>query len=140
MSESKVTLRIWGGPGDGEFLSVQRELTHAHVGVYNDGVKGVRMPNLQRVNLLLERRQREALEKLARQRNRSVSDLVREYITAGLREDNSQQRERLVALENARALKARVLKRRKGKPVTKAVKVMERMREERTNELLGRGR
>ena len=98
------------------------------------------MGNLQRVNLLLERRQREALEKLARQRNRSVSDLVREYITAGLREDNSQQRERLVSLENARALKARVLKRRKGKPVTKAVKVMERMREERTNELLGRGR
>ena len=57
------------------------------------------MPNLQRVNLLLERRQREALEKLARQRNRSVSDLVREYIAAGLREDNSQQRERLQALE-----------------------------------------
>jgi len=42
------------------------------------------MENLQRVNLLLERRQREALERLARQRNRSVSDLVREYITAGL--------------------------------------------------------
>jgi len=121
-------------------LSVRRELTHAHVGVYNYSTKGVRMGNLQRVNLLLERRQREALEKLARQRNRSVSDLVREYITAGLREDNSQQRERLVSLENARALKARVLKRRKGKPVTKAVKVMERMREERTNELLGRGR
>ena len=98
------------------------------------------MQNLQRVNLLLERRQRQALEKLARQKSRSVSDLVREYITVGLREDNSQQRERLLALENARALKARVMKRRKGKPITNAVKIMEQIREERTNELLGGGR
>jgi hypothetical protein len=98
------------------------------------------MPNLQRVNLLLDRRQREALEKLARQRNRSVSDLVREYITAGLKEDNSQQRERLLALENARALKQRVLKRRNGKRLTKSVKVLEQVREERINELLGHRR
>ena len=95
------------------------------------------MPNLQRVNLLLERRQREELEKLARQRNRSVSDLVREYIAAGLREDNNQQRERLLALENARVLTERVMKRRKGKRLTKSVKVLEQVREERVNELLG---
>lgn len=98
------------------------------------------MENLQRVNLLLERRQRQALERLARQRNRSISDLVREYITAGLREDNSQQRERMLALENARALKVRVMKRRKKKLVVNTVKVMEQMREERVNELLGRRR
>jgi hypothetical protein len=103
-------------------------------------MKGAAMPNLQRVNLLLERRQREALEKLARQRNRSVSDLVREYIAAGLREDNNQQRERLLALENARALKERVMKRRKGKRLTKSVKVLEQVREERVNELLGNRR
>lgn len=98
------------------------------------------MENLQRVNLLLERRQRQALERLARQRNRSISDLVREYITAGLREDNSQQRERMLALENARALKVRVMKRRKKESVVNTVKVMEQMREERVNELLGRRR
>ena len=98
------------------------------------------MENLQRVNLLLEKRQREALERLARQRNRSISDLVREYVAAGLREDNSQQRERLLALENARTLSTRILKRRKGKPITNPVKVMEQIREERVNELLGRGR
>lgn len=98
------------------------------------------MQDLQRVNLLLERRQREALEKLARQQNRSISDLVREYIAAGLKEENSQQRERMLALENARALKESVMKRRKGKPLTKTVKVVERTREERTNDLLGRGR
>jgi len=98
------------------------------------------MQNLQRVNLLLERRQREALEKLARQRNRSVSDLVREYITAGLREANSQQRERLLALENARALRSRIMKRRKGKRVTQTENVLEQIRNERVNELLGRGR
>jgi hypothetical protein len=115
-------------------------LSHAHVGVYDDSITGVPKQNLQRVNLMLERRQREALERLARQRNRSISDLVREYITAGLKEDNSQQRERLLALQNARALKERVMKRRKGKPITKTVKVMEQMREERVSELLGRGR
>jgi len=98
------------------------------------------MQNLQRVNLMLERRQREALERLATQRNRSVSDLVREYITAGLREDNSRQRERMLALENARMLKERVLKRRKGKPITRTVKALDLIREERMHELLGRRR
>lgn len=98
------------------------------------------MQNLQRVNLLLERRQREALERLAAQKNRSVSDLVREYITAGLREDNSQQRERALALEHARELSARILKRRKGKPIIDSVKLLEQAREERANELLGRRR
>jgi len=98
------------------------------------------MQNLQRVNLLLERRQREALEKLARQRNRSVSDLVREYITAGLEGENSQQHERLLALENARALRSRIMKRRKGKRVTQTENVLEQIRNERVNELLGRGR
>ncbi len=98
------------------------------------------MPNLQRVNLLLERRQREALEELARRRNRSVSDLVREYIAAGLRQENSLQRERRRALENAHALKERILKRRRGKRLTKSVKVLEKVREDRPNELLGHRR
>jgi hypothetical protein len=124
----------------GPFSCFREMLTHAHVGVYNVARQGACMENLQRVNLLLEKRQRQALERLARQRNRSVSDLVREYITAGLREDNSQQRERILALENARALKIRVMKRRKKKPAVNTVKVMEQMREERVNELLGRRR
>ncbi len=95
------------------------------------------MQNLQRVNLLLEQRQRDALEKLARQKSRSVSDLVREYITAGLREDNSQQRERKLALEHAEVIRARIIKRRKGRPLPDMTKVIEQMREERVNELLG---
>lgn len=98
------------------------------------------MPDLQRVNLLLERRQREALEQLANEKNRSVSDLVREYITAGLREDNTRQRERTLALEEARKLTAQVKKQRKGKPIPKVVKVLEKVREERIHELLGRRR
>ncbi len=98
------------------------------------------MQDLQRVNLLLERRQREALERLASEKKRSVSDLVREYIAAGLREDNSKHRERALALENARALTAQVKNRRKGKRITKSTKVLERIREERTRELLGHRR
>lgn len=98
------------------------------------------MSDLQRVNLLLERRQREALEKLARQRNRSVSDIVREYIAAGLQQANSKQRERTLALQHARALSSQILKRRKGKPLTNSVKIMEQIREERTNDILGHRR
>ena len=97
------------------------------------------MQNLQRVNLLLERRQREALERLAAQKHRSVSDLVREYVTAGLREDTDPRKERALALERARELSARILQRRKGKPLTDAVKLLEQAREERVHELLGRG-
>jgi predicted CopG family antitoxin len=95
------------------------------------------MANLQRVNLMLDPQQREALERLAQQKKRSVSELVREYITAGLREDNSQQQERQQALEDARLLKERVLKRRRGQPVTDISQAINKMREERGNELLG---
>jgi predicted CopG family antitoxin len=95
------------------------------------------MANLQRVNLMLDPQQREALERLAQQKKRSVSELVREYITAGLREDNSQQRERQQALEDARLLKERVLNRRRGQPVTDISQAINKMREERGNELLG---
>ncbi len=95
------------------------------------------MDNLQRVNLMLERRQREALERIARKKGRSVSDLVREYVTQGIENENTPQQERLEALENARALTKRVLKRRGGKPVSDAVEIINQMREERDNELLG---
>ena len=95
------------------------------------------MDNLQRVNLMLERRQREALERIARKKGRSVSDLVREYVTQGIESENSPQQERLEALENARALTQRILKRRGGKPISDAVDIIKQMREERDDELLG---
>ena len=95
------------------------------------------MENLQRVNLMLEHSQREALERIARKKGRSVSDLVREYVTQGLEKENNPWQERQGALENARALTKRVLKRRGGKPISDAVEVMEQMREERGDELLG---
>jgi plasmid stability protein len=95
------------------------------------------MDNLQRVNLMLERRQREALERIARKKGRSVSDLVREYVTQGLENENTPHQERLEALENARALSKRVLERRGGAPLSDAVEVIDQMREERDNELLG---
>jgi predicted CopG family antitoxin len=95
------------------------------------------MANLQRVNLMLDPQQREALERLAQQKKRSVSELVREYITAGLREESAPQRERLQSLENARLLKKHILKRRKGQPLSDISQVIEQMREERGHELLG---
>lgn len=98
------------------------------------------MQDLQRVNLLLERRQREELERLANEKKRSVSDLVREYIAAGLSQENNDQRERALALKNARALSAEVKNRHKGKSLPKTEKVIEQIREERTRELLGHRR
>lgn len=112
-------------------------LTHVYVGVYNCAKKGNPMENLQRVNLMLERRQREALERIARKQGRSVSDLVREYVTQGIESENTPQQERLEALENARALTKHILKRRGGKPVSDAVEIIEKIREERDDELLG---
>ena len=95
------------------------------------------MENLQRVNLMLERRQREALERIARKKGRSISDLVREYVTQGIESENIPQRERLEALKNARVLTKRVLKRRGGKLLSDAVEVINQVREERGDELLG---
>ena len=43
-------------------------------------------------------------------------------------------RERLNALESARAISEGIRKRRHGKPITKSVKVLEKVREERTVE------
>jgi hypothetical protein len=57
-------------------------LMHGHVGVYNLDKKGYPMDNLQRVNLMLERRQREANENTPQK----------------------ERKERLEALENAHAL------------------------------------
>jgi plasmid stability protein len=86
---------------------------------------------------MLERRQREALERIARKKGRSVSDLVREYVSQGIESENSPQQERLEALENARTLTKQVLKRRGGKPLSDAVDIIKQMREERDDELLG---
>jgi hypothetical protein len=95
------------------------------------------MDNLQRVNLMLERRQREALERIARKKGRSVSDLVREYVTQGIESENTAQQERLEALENARALTTRILKRRGGAPLSDAIEIIDQVRKERDDELLG---
>ena len=97
------------------------------------------MDNLQRVNLMLERGQREALERIARKKGRSISDLVREYVTQGIGNGNANtpQQECLEALDNACTLTNLVLKRRNGKPLSDAVEVMDQIREERDDELLG---
>lgn len=87
--------------------------------------------------MLLERRQREALERIARQKGHSINELVPTYVTMGLNQENSPQVERLQALENARALKQTTLMRRGGRPLPDLTTVMDNVRDERTNELLG---
>lgn len=79
----------------------------------------------------------EALEQIARKKGHSVSDLVREYVAQGIENENAPQQERLEAIESARALSQRILKRRGGKPLSDAVEIIDQIREERGNELLG---
>ena len=52
----------------------------------------------------------------------------------GVRMKNLQQ---LLALKNARVLKKQIMKRRKGKPITKSVRILDQVRKERIDELLG---
>jgi hypothetical protein len=55
----------------------------------------------------------------------------------GVRMQNLQQ---LLALKSARMLKKQIMKRRRGKPITKSVRVLEQVRKERIGELLGHRR
>jgi hypothetical protein len=45
-----------------------------------------------------------------------------------------RRRKRFIALESARAISEGIRKRRHGKPITKSVKILEKVRDERTAE------
>ena len=86
------------------------------------------MDNLQWVNLMLERRQREALERIARKKGCNTGDLMREYVKKGVDSESTPHQERMEALENARTLTKRILKRRGGQPLPDAVEIINHIR------------
>ncbi len=85
----------------------------------------------ERVQILLDPKQRAALARRARQTGRSVSDLVREYVEKGL----EAKENKLEALDRIQAHRKQMLERRGGKPVSlDPAQVIREIREERDNE------
>lgn len=99
---------------------------------------------MHRTHLLLKKEQHRALERLARQEGRSVSEVARDLIQSGLeqrqRERFQLQEQRMLALEKARMIRERILNKRDGKPFDFDVnEIINEMREERDDQILGRG-
>jgi hypothetical protein len=99
---------------------------------------------LQRMHILLEPEQQRHLAEIAHLEGRSLSDLARELIQQGLEhrqtEYAQEQQRRLVALENARQVR-RAIRDAGGEAVyqTDLVELIQKMREERDDELIQRG-
>jgi len=87
---------------------------------------------MQRVQMLLEPRQRQKLAELAKLQGKSIADVTRQAIDAGLEKlsGNGHREQMLAALETARKL-------RESMPILDVDVVAEihQMREERDNEL-----
>lgn len=96
---------------------------------------------MQRVQLLLEPRQRQELAKLAQAQGKSIAEITRRAIDAGLEKlnEDDQQERMLAVLEVAQQLRARIHA-RTGKTLDiDVVEDIRQMREERDEELFNRG-
>ena len=94
---------------------------------------------LYRTQVLLEPGQQQALSEIAHQQGRSISDLLREIVSDYLNQHGGEdlKRERLSALDRIRSHQTQILERRGGRPLDSASSSsMEKMREERVNDLL----
>lgn len=90
---------------------------------------------LRRTQILLEPEQHEALREIAADENRSLSDVIREFLAAQLasrqRDAEAAQQRRLAALDRIRAHRQAILDRRDGEPLpVDVVTMIETMREE----------
>ena len=96
---------------------------------------------MQRVQMLLEPQQRRKLAELAKEQGKSVAEVTRAAIDAGLEQLITQgQRQRmLAALEEARKLRES-MRQHNGQPLDiDVVEDIRQMREERDEELFRRG-
>lgn len=94
---------------------------------------------------MLDPEQKRALEKIAQQQGRSVSELAMEYITDGIERFNRERAEsiqrRLAALERAEQVREMIRLERGGKPLdVDIVEIIQEMREERDGDILDRNR
>jgi len=92
---------------------------------------------LQRVQMLLEPRQRRKLAELAKKQGKSIAEVTRQAIDAGLAQiaQDDPQARMLAALEAARTLREG-MRQRYGQPLdVNIVEDIQQMREERDEEL-----
>ena len=99
---------------------------------------------LQRTHILLELEQQRRLAEIAHLEGRSLSDLARELIQQGLDqrqvEYTQEQQRRLAALDNARQVRRAIQETGGGASYqVDLVDLIQKMREERDNELIQRG-
>ncbi len=96
---------------------------------------------LCRAQIMLEKRQHEALAEEAKQEGKSISELVRGIVEThleGRRQEEIQKR--LAGLERVRQLREKILERRGGRPLDiDFTEVINEIREERTRELYEMG-
>ena len=99
---------------------------------------------LQRTHILLEIEQVNLLKEIARRERRSVSEVARELIQEGITQIQgkyiSERQKRMLALENARRVRAAIHDERGEEYIDiDVVDLINQMREERDADLLGRG-
>ena len=96
---------------------------------------------MERVQMLLEPRQRRKLAELAQAQGKSIAEIAREAIDKGLEQmaEDDHQAKMLAALDKARQVRES-MRQRYGKPLDiDVVEDIRQMREERDEELMRRG-
>jgi predicted DNA-binding protein len=96
---------------------------------------------MQRVQMLLEPRQRRKLSELAKAQGKSVAEVTRDAIDLGLEQMKQidRQARMLAALEAAKRLRESIRQRNNGPLSIDVVADIRQMREERDEELYHRG-
>jgi len=97
-----------------------------------------------RTHIMLDPKQHRRLAQLARQQGRSVSDLAREIIQEGIDQRQlllkDRREQRMQALLKAREVREAILQERGGVPLNlDLAELINKMREERDDEILSRG-
>jgi predicted DNA-binding protein len=100
------------------------------------------MPKV-RAHLLLEPEQHRILAQIAEREGRSVSDLTREIVQAGIEQRQQryavERKRRLQALERARQVRQVILAERGGEPLKLDIPaLMDELRDDRDDKILGR--
>jgi beta-phosphoglucomutase-like phosphatase (HAD superfamily) len=90
----------------------------------------------KRIQILLEPEQHRALRQMAQREGRSVSDLTREIVQAGIEQRQElytqEKNRRLQALERARRVRQAILAERDGRPLSVDIpRLIEELREDR---------
>lgn len=98
----------------------------------------------RRTHLLLEPEQHRILTQIAEREGRSISDVTREIVQAGIEQRQQlytiERKRRLQALERARQVRQVILAERGGEPLKLDIPTLiDELRNDRDNQILSRG-